>query len=139
MIVEWGQRCARCLLEQAAAFCEVALVSGPVRGERQRRNRVAAVLAFILSSCLQTCSAYHLNNRDLHRMMDMRHASRATTISFLLAVLSTEERVVIQIWRRVSVRHKAGPCSHVVLHFIDTSADNGSGLRARPSILWDGL
>jgi hypothetical protein len=46
------------ILEQAA-FCEVALVSGPVRGEKRGETGWLPVSAFILSSCLQTCSTYH--------------------------------------------------------------------------------
>jgi len=88
-------------------------------------------LAFILSSCLQMCSAYHSNNRNLHRAIDMRHASGATTI--IVSIIKYGGTRCRPDLEKGLGQAQAGPCSHVVLHFIDTSADNGSDLRARPS------
>jgi hypothetical protein len=81
-------------------MCEVALVSGPVRG--RQREATPGGCPCELSSCLQMCSAYQ-STRDA---MDMRHASRANTISSCQHYFEYGGTRAFQIWRTALVRDK---------------------------------
>lgn len=83
-----------------------------MRGEKRGETGWLPVSAFILSSLSADVLDIPLE-QHLHRAMDMRHASRATTIS-IIKDGGTRCRPDLE---QGLGQAQAGPCSHVVLHF----------------------